>query len=117
MRESGYYPPGAENDPRAPWNETDDDEDAREEAWAQMTKRVGAITGKSLYESGSVDIDAMLEFYELPVFNPHDDKKPWDELTAIDRANWNGLAEIYAFFGHDLISEELVEGARQEGDI
>ncbi len=23
MSESGYYPPGAENDPRAPWNETD----------------------------------------------------------------------------------------------
>lgn len=25
MRESGYYPPGAEFDPRAPWNEPDDD--------------------------------------------------------------------------------------------
>jgi len=24
MRESGYYPPGAEHDPMAPWNETDD---------------------------------------------------------------------------------------------
>ena len=25
MYESGYYPPGAENDPRAPWNETEND--------------------------------------------------------------------------------------------
>lgn len=25
MRESGYYPPGAEFDPRAPWNEPEDD--------------------------------------------------------------------------------------------
>jgi len=23
MMESGYYPPGAENDPRAPWNQSD----------------------------------------------------------------------------------------------
>ncbi len=26
MKESGYYPPGAEFDPRAPWNQTDPDE-------------------------------------------------------------------------------------------
>ena len=27
-RESGYYPPGAEFDPRAPWNEPDIDDEA-----------------------------------------------------------------------------------------
>jgi photosystem II stability/assembly factor-like uncharacterized protein len=26
MRESGYYPPGAEFDPRAPWNEVEPEE-------------------------------------------------------------------------------------------
>ena len=25
INESGYYPPGAEFDPRAPWNETDEE--------------------------------------------------------------------------------------------
>lgn len=29
--ESGYYPPGAENDPRAPWNQTDDEWDEGDE--------------------------------------------------------------------------------------
>lgn len=30
MRESGYYPMGAENDPRAPWNEVEQEEVKRE---------------------------------------------------------------------------------------
>lgn len=117
MRESGYYPPGAENDPRAPWNETEADSDAAEEAYAKMTKRIGAITGKALYESGTVDVDAMLDYYELAVFDRHDDEIPWDSLSAMAQAIWNALAEIYAYFGHDLVSEDLVEGARQEGDL
>lgn len=25
INESGYYPPGAEHDPRAPWNQDDDE--------------------------------------------------------------------------------------------
>ena len=25
MKESGYYPPGAEHDPRAPWNQPDEE--------------------------------------------------------------------------------------------
>lgn len=26
LDESGYYPPGAENDPMAPWNQSDEEE-------------------------------------------------------------------------------------------
>lgn len=33
MQESGYYPPGAEFDPRAPWNVDDEDAGPIEELW------------------------------------------------------------------------------------
>ena len=117
MRESGYYPPGAENDPRAPWNDDDDDQDAREEAYRLMTRRIGKITGRELYESKSVDVDTMMDYYEVAVFDKFDDTVPWEDLTAMDHAMWNAFAEVYAYFGHNLVSEDLVEGARLEGDI
>ena len=36
-KESGFYPPGAEFDPRAPWNEPDEDEIDVHDPWEDFT--------------------------------------------------------------------------------
>lgn len=117
MMESGFYPPGAEHDRNAPWNETDDDQDAREDAYRRMTETIGKITGKDLYEANGDDVDAMMDTYDLPVFDKYDQERDWEELPPAEKAMWNAYAEIHAYFGHQLINEDMVEAARQEGDL
>lgn len=52
MSESGYYPPGAENDPRAPYNQTDILEtDAAEELHVKRIEDINGYFVESLTEA------------------------------------------------------------------
>ena len=44
MKESGYYPAGAEFDPRAPWNQTDPDEATRDVTYTCTIQRTVPVS-------------------------------------------------------------------------
>lgn len=44
MRESGYYPAGAEFDPRAPWNQSDPDEAVRDITYTCNMQRTAPVS-------------------------------------------------------------------------
>lgn len=44
MRESGYYPAGAEFDPRAPWNESAHDEAVRDIDYSCVMHRIAPVS-------------------------------------------------------------------------
>lgn len=56
MYESGYYPMGAENDPRAPWNEHEPDEVVRDIDYSCTMHRVAPVATTE-YTPGEVEKD------------------------------------------------------------
>ena len=93
MRESGYYPPGAENDPRAPWNEVEG-EDA--------TEVIDDLDGKSFYESHNHEIDGSLDCYDGRVEFEVPDllSRPWRDLSEEERALFEQYAAVVRGFAH-----------------
>jgi len=85
MRESGYYPPSAEHDPRAPWNEVEA-EDA--------TEIIDDMDGKDFFESSAWDVDATLDCFDGRVkFEvPNLYSKRWVDLTEAERAAFEAYA-------------------------
>ena len=85
MRESGYYPPGAENDPRAPWNEVEA-EDA--------TAVIEDMDGKDFFESANWDLDGTLDCFDGRVrFEvPNLYRKRWVDLTEAEREAFEAYA-------------------------
>ena len=93
MRESGYYPPGAENDPRAPWNEVEG-EDA--------TEVIDDLNGKDFFESSNWDLDATLDCFDGRVkFEvPNLYAKRWVDLTRAEQEAFEAYAVAVRAFAH-----------------
>ena len=99
MVESGWYPPGAENDPEAPWNQDEDNEYAEAEA------KIEALDGQELYESAGADIDADMDVFDLKVLRRYDDSRKWSELSEYEQKLWNAYAEVRQGFAYLLLEE------------
>lgn len=56
MRESGYYPPGAEFDPNAPWNQSDVPEKDFDVTCSQSLSRTAVVTTNN-YVPGASGVD------------------------------------------------------------
>lgn len=56
MRESGYYPTGAEFNPSAPWNQTDTDEVVRDIDYSCTMHRVAPVSTTE-YTPGEIERD------------------------------------------------------------
>lgn len=54
MYESGYYPPGAENDPRAPWNQSDPEPVSQDIEYSCTMRRTANVETTD-YTPGSVE--------------------------------------------------------------
>jgi len=116
MTESGYYPPGAEHDPSAPWNERDDytliiEMDyygevvliqrtyIAEDDWEDETKTINAETMSSFLASElNIDIEEMWEDGEDIDIEEIIELKneTWDIITSHGKVNvsWRELEEL-----------------------
>lgn len=99
MVESGWYPPGAENDPEAPWNQDEDNEYAEAEA------KIEALDGQELYESAGADIDADMDVFDLKVLRRYDDSRKWSELSEHEQKLWDAYAEVRQGFAYLLLED------------
>ena len=101
MMESGYYPPGTENDPRAPWNEVDG-EDA--------TEVIDDLNGKDFFEASTWDIDGSLDAYNGRVqFEvPNLYAQRWVDLTEAEQAAFEAYAVAVRAFA-ELYEHGLAE--------
>lgn len=96
--ESGYYPPGAENDPNAPYNQSDPETEIKEfEVTITLTKTIPIEVTSDL--DSSDQRDEAMEYIKTEVCLPHElatfvekdrvtkhfieDSSDW-ELTEID---------------------------------
>lgn len=93
------YPPGAENDPFAPYNQEEDDE------YAEFEAKIEALDGQELYESSSHDIDADLDVFDLDCFRRYDDSRDWNELSEHEQKLWEAYAEVRQGFAYLLLEE------------
>lgn len=93
MMESGYYAPGTERDPRAPWNETDT-EDAGEV--------IEDMDGKDFFESSNWDIEGSLDCFNGRVaFDvPNLYGKRWSELSTDEQELFEQYATVVRGFAH-----------------
>lgn len=96
LTESGAYPPGAEHDPRAPYNQ---DEDT---SYADAEKAIEALNGMRLYESSSHDIDADLDVFDIDL-PKYDSSRSWEELGFTEQALWNTYAALLQCFAYAVL--------------
>ena len=64
MRESGYYPPGAEYDPRAPWNQEETPEKAFDISVSQTLSKNTEVTTNDYVHVVDQDEDGYYEYDE-----------------------------------------------------
>ena len=85
MRESGYYPPGAEYDPRAPWNQSDLPEKEFDAVCSQTLSKTDTVFTNN-YIPGAVDAESEWdgEGYQT-VYN----REPDDTANIIWRDEWH----------------------------
>lgn len=101
MMESGYYPPGTENDPRAPWNEVDAPD---------ASEVIDDLDAKAFYESSNWDLDGSLDAYDGRVqFEvPNLYSKRWNDLSSEEQALFGQYAAVVRGFA-ELYERGLVE--------
>lgn len=94
------YPPGAENDPFAPYNQVDEDDE-----YAEAEAKIEALDGQELYESAGADINADLDVFDLKLFRRYDDSRKWSELSEHEQKLWDTYAEVRQGFAYLLLED------------
>ena len=91
MTESGYYPPGAEHDPNAPWNQVDNPE--REiEVTVSVTLSKTVKIKVSDYEITDSGKDEDGEYFEDIDYSNYDLKGAVEEQIVLPQKAWNYIA-------------------------
>ncbi len=101
MFESGYYPMGAENDPRAPWNQSDPEEATRDIDYSCVMHRVQPVSTTE-YTPGEYEKDE-----DGFVFREEDDFSDTDWLTEF-ADQYRNPAQLIAILRE--IATELAAG-------
>lgn len=116
MTESGYYPPGAEHDPNAPWNQADNPE--REiEVTVSVTLSKTVKIKVSDYEITDSGKDEDGEYFEDIDYSNCDLKGAVEEQIVLPQKAWNYIApkskkEVNAVFdlkGWNVDDFEVIE--------
>lgn len=77
-------------------------------AYDNAARTIGALTGEALFNSGAVDIDGLLDAFNLPdVFiDTNVTGVTWGGLSEGERDNWADLAHVIRAFGYDRLDED-----------
>jgi hypothetical protein len=114
MSESGYYPPGAENDPRAPWNQVDPTESDEFQAMRErmVMERADDINGwfrESLSEASEGTLKRLStlfkEMYEA------------DDFSAEKRAEIGTIVYVMLEIGCTPPEDEILEALELDENV
>lgn len=89
-----------------------DRSDAEDQAYDSAWTTIATLDGKTLFESGAVDVDALLDAFNLPgVFvDTTCGCTDWDSLGPGEQNRWEQLAAVIRWFGYDRLDEDLAAG-------
>lgn len=84
-----------------------DTTDAEECAYENAENIIGAFTGRDLFESGTVDIDSLLDAFGMPdVFDSSLAGDKWDDMTPDEQGRWGVLLIALRQFAYDRLDDE-----------
>lgn len=90
MPESGYYPPGAEHDPRAPWNQVDPPErEVEVTVSVTLSKTVRVKVNDYIITDSGRDEDG--DYFEDIDYSDCDLKKAVEEQVTLPQDAWKNL--------------------------
>lgn len=77
-------------------------------AYDNAANTIGKLDGETLFNSGAVDIDSLLDAFNLPdVFiDTNGAGVTWGDLSEGEKDNWADLAHAIRAFGFDRLSED-----------
>lgn len=98
MTESGYYPPGAEFDPDAPWNQNDPEEKEFEVTVSQTLSKSTTVTTSDYIPGGYFpETEWDIEGYHTITCHELDDTSDTDWKKAYNNEHYTPLGLIQEF--------------------